>query len=344
VPAVIDAISREIGEREREFGIDAWETVYIGGGTPSLLAPETVRALCGAFRCGGEVTIEANPEDLTAHWLSACAEGGVNRLSLGIQSLHDGQLAGAGRRGNRSANLAALELVRARWKGRLSCDLIAGLPGQNRVALLEDIDVLAASGADHISLYALTIEDGTPLDRRLSGANPPDIPDEDAAAGLWLEGRDRLEERGFIQYEVSNFARPGGESRHNMAYWNLGSWVAAGPGASGTIARGDTAYRYTNNRDIAAWMTDPSGSAEIEPIGRTDTMREALLMGFHLRAGIGKKEFKDRFGTDILDVIGPVARTWLDRGLLADTANRVALTRDGLVFLNRFLADCMEAI
>lgn len=332
--------SRERREASEAKASLAWDTVYVGGGTPSVLSPEEIYELArgiGPLAPDGEWTVEANPEDLSPDWIDALASGGVNRLSLGIQSLTDRLLKAVGRRGSRETALRGLALARARWKGRLSLDLIAGLPGQTEEDLARDIAEALSFGPDHVSLYALTVEEGTPLAGRFR-------PDEESSARLWLAGRDALEEAGLRQYEVSNFARPGSKSRHNLVYWRMGSWLAVGPSASGTEVSQDHARRYRNACDLERWAIDPVGSAETEDVSRLELVEETMMMGFRLREGISRNRFRARFGTDILNLIGPAASRWADRGLLVADEGAVALTADGLALLNLFLADCMECL
>ncbi len=349
---IVRALVSEITIRERTYAPEGWKTVYIGGGTPSLLAPADIELLCRSIHpqtvAEGtpipEWTIEANPEDLTPEWLAACKAGGINRLSLGIQSMDDAVLSAIGRRGSRKANLHALRLVHDVWTGAFSVDLIAGLPGQTESGLESDIRELLAFSPNHVSLYSLTIEEGTPLDTRLAGRNPPQIPDEDESAALWLSGRAFLQASRYKQYEVSNFALQGAESAHNMTYWHLEPSIGVGPGAAGTINSGDTAERFTDVADLQQWLKTPTDSFETEHIGRGACIREFLLMGMRLASGISRKRFKDRFGQDILELIGKTVQRWQDKGLLEANADHVALKSDGLLFLNRFLSDCMEEL
>jgi len=346
---LIQSLVREIETRTAELGIRRWKSVYIGGGTPSLLDPEDLRAL---GRCISrsisqdseytEWTIEANPEDITAEWLNACRESGINRLSMGIQSMQDSELSGIGRRGSRQSNIEALTLVRQCWPGQLSLDLISGLPGQTREKLMSDISEIAAFHPDHISLYSLTVEEGTPLERKTAGTGSITLPDDDEAADLWISGRDFLETLGYLQYEVSNFSLNGRQSRHNLTYWNLDTYIGVGPGATGTIIQGDTAVRNTDTRDIAKWLQNPADSFETEKIDRSECRREVLMMGMRLLAGLSRKRFKDRFDQDILDLIGHTAKRWENRGLLAVSPGSLALNRDGLLLLNGFLVESLE--
>jgi oxygen-independent coproporphyrinogen-3 oxidase len=347
-----ETLIKEIASRKSMYGIDRWRTIYIGGGTPSLLSPGDVRRLGKAVAPDTEPvddlfewTIEANPEDITQEWLAACRDAGINRLSIGLQSMQDNSLEAVGRRGSRKGNLCALELVSREWRGRLSLDLIAGLPEQSKEALLADIVEIIAFKPDHISLYSLTVEEGTPLNDRLSRSGEGlRLPEGDDASDIWISGRNLLDIRGYAQYEVSNFAKPGYESRHNQTYWNLDTYVGVGPGATGTIVAGDTACRYTDTTDIASWLADPAAGASEETIGRADFIRETIMMGFRLVSGISRPEFHARFGFDILDCIGSTVERWESRRLLVVETERIRLTKEGLLVLNRFLVDCLEEI
>jgi putative oxygen-independent coproporphyrinogen III oxidase len=350
--ALVDSLITELRLKEARHHVDSWKTVYIGGGTPSLLSPVSIQRLgeavgyrfAPAVFSTAEWTIEANPEDLTASWLDACEAAGINRLSLGIQSMHDPVLSSVGRRGSRASNVDALRLVRKRWRGQLSLDLIAGLPGESAEMLVENLEMLHDYGPDHISLYSLTIEGNTPLGLRLEGPDPPELPGDSEADDIWLAGRDWLEGAGYRQYEISNFARPGKECRHNRTYWELESYIGIGPGATGTIIEGDTSCRSTNTTDIRAWLADPGNTAEIEHVGREESIREFLMMGFRLAEGIPRERFQQRFGVDLLSLIGDTAGRWSRNGLLDIGEERISLTRDGLLLLNRFLIDCLQEL
>lgn len=348
----LQGIHDEISYRRQEFNIRFWDTIYIGGGTPSLLSPSDIRFLfqhpslqkAGLSNQYTEITIEANPEDITSDWLNACLEVGINRLSMGIQSMNDAGLIGIGRRGSRKSNIAGLELVSSVWKGQLSLDLIAGLPGQTIEKLLFDIQEIIQYKPHHISLYSLTLEESTPLCKSIQKKGYPVLPEEDQAADMWITGRDALESLGYQQYEVSNFALSGCECRHNLSYWNLDSYVGIGPGATGNINFGDTAIRNTNSTDIPLWLTQPTASFTSEHISRKDTILETLLMGMRLKSGISRKRFFDRFSDDILAFIGTTARSWNKRKFLNINDDTLFLSKEGLLLLNRFLSDCMEEL
>lgn len=342
----VRAIHREIGARARRFSVSAWNTLYIGGGTPSLLDPTAIYELASPLTPGTEEsTIEANPEDITGEWLDACQAAGIGRLSLGMQSLRDETLNAIGRRGSAASNRSALGLVKKRWRGSVSVDFISGMPGQTRESLLADLREALSFNVDHVSLYSLTIGEGTPLEAHIRAGKfaipgNPSLPDEEEAAAAWISGRDFLENRGYAQYEVSNFAKPGRESRHNETYWRLESYIGVGPGATGTIAKGDEAIRITNRENVERWLNDPENAAEEETIPRESCILESILMGMRMKKGVDRGRFMARYGVDFADLVPKTIRDWTSKGLCVLDGESVALTKEGLLVLNRFLVDC----
>jgi oxygen-independent coproporphyrinogen-3 oxidase len=350
LPGFIASISDELDSRFSVFNIQNVKSLYIGGGTPSLLSADTIEKLAQAIRThipSGissdiEWTIEANPEDLSPGWLDACARSGINRISTGIQTLSVQSFAAIGRRGSVQQNLKALELLSQYWQKPYSVDLISGLPFQTQKTLLSDISTVSSYSPHHISLYALTLEQGTQMAQQvLSGAI--EIPKDEDADLLWINGRDRLEDTGYMQYEVSNFSKPGYECVHNMTYWNLESYIGIGPGATGSITREDTATRYTNTCDIEEWMHNP-GSTESETIDRNSFMLENLMMGFRKKQGLSLTEFKKRFSCDLENIIPRTLAKWTESGHAHIEQDSVMLTRDGLLLLNKFLSDCLSEL
>ncbi|HKL85055.1 MAG TPA: radical SAM family heme chaperone HemW [Treponemataceae bacterium] len=349
---VIEALQKELAYRCAEYKVTSWKSIYIGGGTPSLLLPNQIRTLCknisqsispAFLPTNIEWTIEANPEDISIEWLQACSESGINRISVGIQSMNDTVLREAGRRGCRKSNYKALELLHTQWHGKLSLDFIAGLPNQKKEDLINDLTETFFYKPDHISLYSLTVEEGTPLEKKINN-NSCIIPDNDEASDMWIAGRDFLENNGFIQYEVSNFSKPGFESSHNETYWNMNNWLAIGPGGSATIVKNDTAVRYTNIKNVSLWLKDPFNTVEQELLSKKDLLSETLIMGFRMIKGINRKAFFLRFGKDLLEVIGKTVYNWQKKQLVIISDEHVSLTKNGLLFLNSFLCDCFQEI
>ena len=262
-PEYVKAVARQLEHLARAFCVEEWKSVYIGGGTPSLLGAEDLEFLCASIKAAAqnkaapldencEWTIEMNPETVSRPLLEKAASCGINRLSVGIQCKNDKVLRAIGRRASERDIEKAAELIKKFWPHEWSADLIAGLPFQTKKDIERDISFIERNGAKHVSLYSLTLEDGTPLKGAIDAGKIPY--DEEAAEELWLYGRELLEERGFLQYEVSNFARPGFESLHNGAYWAQESYLGAGAGATGTIYGKPTGWRYTNILDAAAYM------------------------------------------------------------------------------------------
>lgn len=245
------------------YGIDSWRTVYIGGGTPSLMSASQMEwllqgLLSGTQKAPLEFTIEMNPESLTLEKVTVAGDCGVTRLSLGIQSLCQKALDAVGRHCRALCARDVLDKLRPAWKGDLSLDAIAGLPNQNSREFESSLKKILDYKPDHFSLYSLMIEEGTPLERSISSGKIAF--DDDEADRQWLLGRDILEQRGFLQYEVSNFALKGHESLHNGSYWKQLDYVGIGAGATGSLYSfdgkgGGNGIRWTGSRDIGRYTS-----------------------------------------------------------------------------------------
>ncbi len=344
--AFIERILYDAALFKRRYGIDSWETVYVGGGTPSLLSPEDVfylaESLCSTqSEAITEFTIEANPEDITAEWLAACAAGGINRLSAGVQSLSDAVLKKAGRRGSIQKSLAALETIKKNWGGTLSCDLIAGLNGQTAAGLCSDLERITAYQPEHISLYGLCSSRPLPEEQ------------DDAVYELLAMGFALLEKHNYRQYEVSNFSLGGAhKSLHNCMYWNMRSYAGVGPAAAGTLVHEDTngkalyAERFECAADIAQWeaAAEPFSAYTCEEIPHNVLLEEVIIMGFRLTEGINRAVFMRRFGKDLLFFIGKTAEKAAEKGWCVITPQQIRLTAQGLFFLNAFLVDVLAEL
>ena len=348
----IEALLNQIIFLIEHFSVKKFTTMYIGGGTPSVLGAEQLEVLCkkiAPLANGAEFTIEANPGDLSEEFLLAAASGGINRLSLGIQCKNDDVLRAVGRRTTVLQIEGAVSMIGKFWRGTWCADFIAGLPLQSKEMLAEDIEFAAENGASHISLYSLAVEEGTPLTEKIRSGKTR--LDEDSADDIWLFGREFLEKKGFMQYEISNFAKKGFESRHNLSYWTLCDYLGAGAGATGTFGE----KRFTNTKDIAKYIefwknAAPKKNApgETEILDFETREFEFLMMGLRTLRGVGAREYERRFGGNLALRLGAykadgVFANWQKKGLARVThvsdETFFSLTRDGILFLNKFMRD-----
>jgi oxygen-independent coproporphyrinogen-3 oxidase len=352
----VDLLLGDLEESLSENRVDRVPTVYIGGGTPSVLGAERLDRLLGGVSAllagvsGGEATreftLEANPESADPALLRLVRERGVTRLSLGLQSFHGPSRRAVHRAGDPALLPERVAAAAAVFGEDLSLDLMAGLPYQDEGVLLRDLETALSHRPGHVSLYALTVEEGTPLAEE-AGKNGAALPEGDEADRLWIAGRDALEAAGCAQYEVSNFSLPGRQSAHNTRYWLMENWLGLGPGGSGTLIDEETGtgLRKTFTPDLDLWLN--RGAFQKAPfveesLDRRVLMEESVLMGFRRLEGPDPALFKARFHRPLQSLIPQTLQRWEDRGLL--TRRPLALTRDGLLFLNAFLAEAFSEL
>ena len=342
--AILDKTMDQTARYIDYFGIKRIPTVYIGGGTPtSLPLPLLEKLLKFLERIPPEeeFTIEANPETVNPDLLSLLSDSCINRLSLGIQSFSDTTLETLGRHCNSRTAYKALELVKQRWNGQLSLDLISSVPHQTVSDSIADIDTAISFGPDHISLYALMLEEGTPLAKRY-GSDLDAIDDN-----VWILATDHLEISGYRRYEVSNFALPGHQSKHNTRYWKLLPYIGTGAGGVSTLHDSEGGlYRIANVPNLERYLASDGllCGAECEEIKGKSYIFEYLMMGFRMTAGIAKADFRATFGKEITEVIPETLAEWKDRDLAVETENVVALNKQGLLLLNQFLVDALSEL
>jgi oxygen-independent coproporphyrinogen-3 oxidase len=356
IDSFIDAVLGDVKYQFDFFGVDNIPSVYIGGGTPSVLGSvRTERLLAGlqallkhAEKAPDEFTIEANPESADEDFLRVCVKCGISRISLGVQTFHEPSRRAVHRAGDSNLLDERLALAAEYFPGAFSVDLITGLPFQTAAVLREDIKRSLAFQPVHVSLYSLSLEPETPLGKQLgdiSKAAALSLPCGDEADNLWITGRDMLEQAGFSQYEVSNFALPEKTCAHNIRYWRMENWLGAGPAASGTIIddASGSGRRFTYPADINAYLAAQSPriqSARVEELDKSGLIRESILMGFRCRTGPDPHLFKLRFGCGIEDCIPRTIARWRKRGFFETGQDgNLAPSREGLLFLNAFLRD-----
>ncbi|SMF77102.1 radical SAM family heme chaperone HemW [Allosphingosinicella indica] len=322
-------------------------SIFFGGGTPSLMPPETVAAILDAaernwgFADGIEITLEANPSSVEAARFANIAAAGVNRVSLGLQSLDDAALAFLGRAHGVAEGLAALETAQAAFP-RVSFDLIYALPGQSEAGWGDQLSRALAFGTEHLSLYQLTIEPGTRF-ATLAARGELVPADPDHAAALYEITQALTEAAGLPAYEISNHARPGAESRHNLAYWRYQSYAGVGPGAHGRRGGQRTQRHRKPENWLAAIGRNRHGLVEEQDIPRSDRAVEALLMGLRLREGVDLSRIArlaDRTPAEIVDdaAIDRLAR----QHLLTREGDRLAVTPRGMLLLDAILPEVVR--
>lgn len=322
------------------------DTIYFGGGTPSLLSPEETRAILTAcrdgfdVRPGTEVTFEVNPETVDEAKLAAFRDAGINRLSFGVQSFDDEELARLDRRHDAARARQAVADARAAGFDNISLDLMMWLPGQSLERWRANVESLIALAPEHASLYLLEIYPNSPLKDAMARAAWSRAPDDDAA-DMYEQAMEMLELAGYEQYEISNVARPGRESRHNVKYWTGGAWHGIGAGAHGTVGE----RRWRNIADTRAFNAAVAQGllpeAEARPLDREEQLQEALFMGLRMRRGIGLAELGARFGVDLSARYGERLAPYLEAGLLDRAqyeAGRLSLTRRGQLLANEVLS------
>lgn len=317
-------------------------SVFIGGGTPSLFSAGAIARVLDALddrlglSDGCEITLEANPGTRERTNFADLAAAGVNRISLGVQSLDAACLTALGRIHGPDEALAAIDDVRAAGIERLNCDLMFGLPGQDLARGLADIDALLTRDPGHISYYQLTLEPGTPFYRR-----PPDRADDDAIADLFEAAATRLADAGYAQYEVSAWSRDH-VCRHNDNYWRFGDYLAIGAGAHGKRTTADGRIVRTARQRWPAGYMQSAGSAaaitETRELSRADARFEALLNGLRRRAGIARDDYENRTGLAWVELLDRLSDP-IERGLLIGNEHTLSASDRGWYFLDSILAE-----
>lgn len=328
----VDALVREIEAKGHGEAVD---TVYFGGGTPSWTSLPNLRRIAEALRRsfaiepGAEFTLEANPEDVTRDAVIAWRELGVNRVSVGVQSFDDRELGPIGRLHGSAGAWDAVAIAVASGV-RTTLDLIAGLPGQTMDSFAATLQRAIDSGVGHLSLYMLDLEERTPLEAQVRRGRVQ-IPEDSVVADQYLMAVARLGEAGLQQYEISNFARPGEESRHNLRYWRREPYLGFGISAHSF----DGSSRYANTRDIRRYVELAPDSEDFrEELTPDDERRERIFLGLRQASGIIRSE--------LIELCGQEGVSWSDRGLeegwLRRVGERIGFTPSGFVLSNEYIS------
>ena len=339
------AIAAELEHVAGRTGARDVTSVFFGGGTPSLMKPETVSTILEAIarhwtmKADTEITLEANPTSVEAERFRGYRAAGVNRVSLGVQALDDAALKSLGRMHNSAEALNAVGIAKAAFP-RVSFDLIYARPDQTPEQWRAELTRALAEDVEHHSLYQLTIEDGTPF-AALHRAGKLKVPDGDLARDLWDVTQETCEAAGFSAYEISNHARPGAESRHNLVYWRSGEYAGVGPGAHGRLNAQGGRIATATERHPEKWLArveaEGHGLVEDERLGAIERADEFLLMGLRLREGIERERFRFLSGRDF-DAARVASLS--EQGMIESTTDgRLRVTSEGFPVLDAIVAD-----
>lgn len=347
--AYTQAVCNEIAARSVQAqGVNATASVYFGGGTPSILSLDCLAQLVDALKKYGfwrtpcEATIEVNPGTADLAKLTALRALGFDRISFGVQSLVDSELRTIGRIHTAAQALEAVQLAKQAGFGRISCDVMYGLPQQTCDSLKDTLTRLIATGIEHISVYGLIVEEGTPLACLVDAGKMP-LPDEDTAADMYEAVQQLLQQAGFSRYEISNYAKNGQYSRHNTVYWQYRPYIAFGAAACGFDGRARRTacadvVQYTR---LAQQLTQDdwqkSSLYDVETLTDAVQLEEFMFMGLRRACGADLAEARARFGVDVMQRFGGSLKPFLAQGLAEYDAatQRLYLTQRGMAVGNK---------
>jgi oxygen-independent coproporphyrinogen-3 oxidase len=349
--------SRAAAQNIAAFLPQAVDTIYFGGGTPSLLSGQQFRQifqhLRGEFDVAGdaEITLECAPGQLSDDTLNELLRQGMNRISFGVQSFVDRETAAVGRLHTEQQCEAEFARVRAAGVDEINIDLIAGLPHQTTENWRYSVERAIASGAPHLSVYMLEVDDESRLGREMLGQGTrygaSAVPGEDETASWYQQACAAFRAAGIEQYEISNFARPGHQSRHNLKYWQRRPYIGFGLDAHSMLQTNADAIRFANTSDLDEYLGNAalgpfrllrsasnSGTSEVDLIGREAAFEESLFLGLRLNEGVNLNQLRDHFGETLLDDAMPALLEVRDAGLLELSDDRIQLTPHGRLVSN----------
>jgi oxygen-independent coproporphyrinogen-3 oxidase len=331
----LDALIKHLNKAAARMNGYRVDTIYIGGGTPSVMTGAMFKKLFDGLRrfhiSGGcEITVEVNPGTVDAGKAAAMRSLGVNRISIGAQSLCDSELKYLGRIHDRADIKKSYEMFRKHGFDNISMDLMFAVPGQTMKSFKKTLERAAGMGPEHISAYPLKIEDGTVFGAMKREGSLKEF-DEDLDRDMYHMMTGFLEGHGYRQYEISSFAKPGKMSRHNMRYWDLSEYAGFGASAHSFIDH----ERYRNSNDVYGYITDPEAREEVVKYSSEDLMKEYMMLGLRKTDGVAGTEFKDRFGEDMYGMFGGTIDKLVQAGLLLKEGDHVRLTAGGLDLANQ---------
>lgn len=340
-----EKLAEEIYGQAEAFTDRIVTSLFIGGGTPSIMPAQYLGELldilqnCFTFAEDAEVTIEANPGTLTMDKLETCLAGGINRLSLGLQSTDNNELKQLGRIHSYDEFLKSYQRARQAGFTNINIDLMSGLPGQTVQSWKHSLRKVLMLKPEHISAYGLIIEEGTPFYERYHN-HPEELPDEETDREMYHLTKTILAGQGYSRYEISNYAKPGYECRHNIGYWTGADYLGLGLGASSYI----NGCRYHNTADRQEYLsldlqTPGAAARDIQELSHQEKMEEFMFLGLRMTQGISGSEFLGRFGENMWNIYGTVIERLARRGLLVVEAPFIRLTELGIDVSNQVLSE-----
>ncbi len=339
--AYIARLCKDLASRANACASHTVDSVYFGGGTPTLLPAsllcrvlDTVAAHYRLSR-DAEITAECNPATGTREGFLQMRKAGFNRLSMGVQSAHANELRALGRLHDFDGVKKTWEAAREAGFENMSADVMQGIPEQTCASYLETLSHVLTLSPTHVSAYGLSIEEGTRFSRI---ADTLPLPDEEESREMYFAGIGMLAAHGYAQYEISNFAKAGYESRHNLKYWRCEDYLGFGPAAYSCIF----GERFGNSRDVPAYIGGEDITAERERISNSDAMAEYVMLGLRLSRGISRAEFSERFGRTLDDLYGDALSRYVPMGLVKCTEDGYALSPEGMYLSNAILSDVLD--
>lgn len=349
--AYINAVLKELAAHIKQrpsLSKKTLETIYIGGGTPSLISPQYIKRLISSIRQSfsranpPEITLEANPGTVTKNSLTAFRDAGINRLSIGIQSLNDRMLKTLGRIHSAKDSLKCYEYAQSAGFDNIGIDLIFGVPGQSAGEWAKDLETAIRLKPEHISAYNLTIEEGTSFFNLRKGGKIF-LPSEEEEIIMYELAMDKLKEAGYHHYEISNFSFNGFESRHNLRYWSCMDYIGLGAGAHSYASSPDWGIRWWNESDPAAYMRHIQNMglaiAGKEKLAKEEAWEEGVFLGLRRIAGIEMDWFAVKFNASLKDLYAHQIAKLRREGMLDEDAHSLRLTRKGILLSNAVFAE-----
>lgn len=346
--AYVERLCKEI-ESWNGFDDSCVSTIFIGGGTPSILPAEEIGHIMDTIKKVSmqkewkEVSIECNPGTIDEEKLLAYREYGINRISFGLQSANNQELKILGRIHTWEEFLKNYELARKAGFANINVDLMSALPGQTRQSYQNTLEKVAQLQPEHISAYSLIIEEGTPFygkyaeaDRKRAEDEPQDLlPSEEEERWMYEDTRVLLKQNGYHRYEISNYAKEGKECRHNCGYWNGTQYKGFGLGAASLLNH----VRYQNTGSMKSYFEEKEITEEVQRLTRQDEMEETMILGLRMMKGVNKAEFFKKYGVSAEQIYGKVIKKYTDMGLMENNAEYIRLTNDGISVSNVILSE-----